>query len=89
MTTAQLLTVSQRDTLRRAAFTSAAKLMREAASEFELQASDPSQVGMEDAKTSARFVRDELDALDALGWVDEAMAAQAESKNAESRRGEA
>jgi hypothetical protein len=40
----------------------------------------PSPVGMVDAKSAARFVRDELDALDALGRVDESMAAQAESE---------
>jgi hypothetical protein len=35
---------------------------------------------MVDAKSAAHFVRDELDALDALGRVDESMAAQAESE---------
>ena len=61
------LTVVQRDTLRGAAFASAARLLRDAAEELELQASDPT-------------VRDELDAIDALGWVDEGMAAQIASK---------
>jgi hypothetical protein len=71
---------TQRDTLRRAALKSAAVELRQAAEQFELLASDPDAIDMADGKLTAACVRDELHALDVLGWSDESMAAQAESQ---------
>lgn len=62
------LTAAEHDSVRTAALKQAASNMRQAADHFALAAGDPDRVSLGDAANQAGIVRDDLTALDKLGY---------------------
>ena len=67
-TAAVQMTTRNRDVLLRAALAAAAETLRSAADEFAMTATNPDALSMVDLQGVAGFVRENLDAIDVLGW---------------------
>lgn len=68
MNTTIELAPGQRASLLSAALTQAAATLRTAAGYLELAASNPDRITLADAETQARIVREDLDAIQAIGY---------------------